>query len=1599
MNLEQQFLSNVELALYISKADQTVKNDILQKYDIIAGVKIGESTSDIIVANKNNLSVLMNRTAFITLISSSPVAIIENFKNLDSMIKVLVSKEDGKRGTKVYNKLYSELSQLVANEGAVCMEDISADDISKALDTFGIAEVSEDEIADIELELNEGDLSIHEEIPDDIFDGEDEPEELVDIEDGVDAKENDEVAKTDKYIEAFKAIYEGADEDSTTPLKTAIDGIMKSLDDLYMSCFSGITTPDGILTNRGLLSFIKSTGTMNYKFVYNKTDISKEEEQDVTSPKYIAYSQQKSKYGQYYKAVMYAIGVVAGGAGSISPNMESADIQMCINEAVERAEQVFGKAVDGRKSVIPKLADAQSSIQYYPRLHTEFMTGNFHVSEEMEKWAKEAKIHRNAFKVTNFDDLMQWARKRVSDCLTEALIDAGLKIEDAGSNDAAVTSICQLMSKNIKNIMVITNMKKGYFTLKICTAEPLDANRLSKCIIEYFNYGSAGSKAAEIVVKNTGSDSGVIEYDVVLNRVEYDKPAAMSADVIDDIVETGNIPSWSNVIFGERSNGGTLTYNLKKDVQEKASLSIYGKSGSGKGIMTSALLSAAVAEGCEIFYFDGKPDNGAALGKVAWDNGVDAAIFNGKFPGSDNFCGMLEDFSHGIRDNQKAMFKDLVDRIPQLDDIESWPFKTKDEANRTKLVQVSYALQGFQFVYDTILERSNHKRLEYNPDGSVRWAVFVIDEIEVAAQFEQSIRNLMTQYMENAGEREVYKDEVRETPKGNIKTQKKDGKIKDYKNWDKDTGYLFCKKWLDWADSRCNDWGSIISINLRTSNSTLITLFQSNAWLNQSGNISTGKTKLGKMMLALAGSTLKIVGLNALQAANKWGDKESREYSWSGELDKKKWVIAKNAGGLSEESIVFKPFQIYTSDLGAKTVVPFDDYGAGAPLCYKNKEEKAMKSQNGLKKPVGLQSYLIYMFNGLQDEINKQIQDGKRLPGTETPQGVLSTSLTYFDKVIKESGLNPNGIMDYMYNIPAISNFDGTLSPNERAALAFQEANSSNNIDADEDNLNAMNAGVVKSEGEESIDFGNTGSFEKAQMLEQLVKGLRFTTTQSLIKANMPNELLTKYIERFCTRFAEKNTFDYSNRNIEKGKGGNNGLRIASIMLGTMHYASKRGVYNLNNLVTIYKNNVNSNTNVSNSLLGLGMLNALDTQQLAYDDMPSRDMMREWLSGSVVQPSQPAPAPSPQAFQNAQAPQPVDTSGFNTDAEINIKDGEEFDPDNSVEIDFSKDGMFDENDFNNGSTKFDPMLNIPDEDPPISRSAFSSSDGKINFSPRANQNVLGIPNDSFVEAYVPKYSTAERFKKSLFEHKNGVSYEFKKRWEYILKSASLMFPSRSMVVRFTVAANQVTVNGKIVGTNGIIGDDNYGIELADIIRIRDTFKKFPMINQLVLDNEAAKQLIVEYGSKASSIWNLFRENRALKTLSIIPDNSGTPVNFNRNNFEHTTNELERILGLEVERIQQEKVATRMNPRLQDKPVGYKLKAVSDKSFKLSEMSPEVKKFASGGLKVGALIAVGAVVGWPLMLVSLLGYNQLKNKSTTPSVGNSKQTYKRNYKKS
>lgn len=1551
MESKQLLLNSIDIALCaLVELSEDSKRDIMQKYDLLASIELGTLDKSLAEENKESLGVLLNKTLFTALVGNTQKVNLLSFSNLNKMITIAESKSNSNSGN-AQKAVYNTLVGIIGAENV--KTEINYDSIVNALAVFGLPNIETPDILDEDEEDELKGIDI-----DSLFDNldEDETEETEEIEEETNEEEtNEEEEKAKrKMIETFMEVYSGEDEGSTSPLRVAVDGIIKSFTELYESCYSGITAPDGVLTDKGLLSLDEISGSR--KFVYNHAD-------DMTST---AYLKNNRKYEQYYKAVMYTMGVVAGGAKEINRTMDLDTRKECVQTAVTTGEKVFGKPIDGRKDTTPKYVDAVNGLNSYPRFHTEFMTGYFVISRGMQEWAKENKAKCNKIKITRFSDVMKWARKRVSECLTEACLDYGLKLEDTG-NDEEVTSICQIMSQSIKNIIVITAMKPSHFTLKICKGTPINANKFVSTLESYFNSTSDGSKSTSVVMKNNGASAGVIEVDVVFNKAKYEASSAFSADVIDDIIESGNVPSWSNAILGEKNTGGALTFNFK----ERPSIAIYGATGSGKGIMTSALLSNAIAEGCEIFYFDGKPDNGAALAKVCWDNcNGDTAVFNGLQGGSKNFQNHLEEYSHGIRD--VGIRKLSEEPIPRLPDNEAWPFNK--DANRAMLVEVSYTLNGFQFINDVIDMRTRSENVEYNPDGSARWAVLVIDEIQDAADKENQIRALMKTYMDLVGEQEVYETETKTDKSGNVTTQqKKSGKIKDSKNWDKDTGYLFCKKWLAWADSRCVEWSTAATKSLRQASLTMITIFQSNKWFNQSGAVTTGNTKIGKMMLAIAAKTTKIVGKGSLVTSNQWGDDTS--YSWSNELEKGKWVIAKGDSGLSDDDTLYKPFKVFTTDLGAEARVDVNDRGAGANNCWKSRYDHSGN------RPQGLQSYLKYMFGGLQNEIQLQVQNGQRLPSTATPEGVLSSSFDYFNKIITNN-LDSQGLLHYMYNVSCITNFNGKTSEEEVKNIEKIEAeNRGEQYDLDELNAglnnNTTENEVSNNTEDEILDFGTNSSnsdnvrnafrgerdndFENAvvQQLEdeKRAKNLKVMPVAKLVELNLSGGVLDAYFNNLILKHATRTSFDYKDRTKSS-----RGLLMASIVLSNLYYCSSIGLYDLNNYRRMLINKINYNQDPENKYkFALGIIDDYASGQLNLDTPPSQQQMigyiQRYTQQQILNPEQ-----GNANYSNIPLKEGV---GFGTNG---VENGEEV-----INVDMPD---------MNGYQEFE-------EDIPNQTCYNEKGNGEINFEKlRMTQEIYNYTNDNFIDVVVNKYEGIERFKKVLYESRNGTAYSFKKRWDIVLKQISKMCPDKAMVTRISIAGTQINVVGKPLRLNSVVGGE-YDVRIEDIVNLHALFKKFPYIQYIIIDSNIVQNVVREYGDGADGFWKMFKENKALKTVGIIPNGYGKAINFNRNTFNRTANTLNELLGVERAKVELEQFSAQRNPRLHEKAPGYLHNvykngtSIAGDSFKTArrmlfdDKNPKIARaFGFSILGTGAVI-VGATFGLGGKVLELFTPNSRK----------------------
>lgn len=830
-----------------------------------------------------------------------------------------------------------------------------------------------------------------------------------------------------------------------------IKDLMETMTEMYQSCFSGITSVDGILTNIGLLKYEQLGGERTKGWHLNHTMGGEA-------------NQKSYRYKSDIDMICYAYGILQGSQQAVGNGDDaSATREKCI----EKGRNIFGYILqeedDGTR--FPKysheLKDGKGLNEYiqYPYMQQAFMTGYYALCDGLKKEAAEKNYIRNQVKVTNWKDLQKWIEDQLVRCIALGLHESGIKLDQPTFKMAEA---CKNMKDKLKNVVAIVDSQKSYYTIKMCqNVIKFDKDKLEKALNDYLDFSGGGQAGSRAIVKSIKND--VVTVDIVRDMDKYNSAQFMAQTVIDNIIESGQMPSWDDAILGKDDNG-IVNYNFEKS--DRCAVALYGQSGSGKGLMTQSLLQNALIDDCNLFYFDGKPDTGAALAKIAWDRDKEAAVYNGFSGGSKTFPQALENFQHGKRDI--SMLQRLDDMIPNFEyspqsvvNKVEWPFyidmskpvgeRGTGEQNRAQLYAVQRVLESFHFICDMVNLRANN--LTKDVAGDKDFCVFVVDELQNAADQEKGIRETMAAYMEKVGETEVTTTEIGRN--GQTK-EKKNGKIKDIKNIQKDPGYQFCYKWLNWANSIVQtDWTQLKTIQLRNSRCTIIMIFQTNEWLTE-GNIGKSKnltdtyTRIGRLVQQMSDKVVRIVGKGGLRTNSiKWGDRQ--QYPWSDEVATGKWAVGATEGapGLDRAQIV-KPFRIFTTDLGEGVQVSLDDRFAGGAECRKDKNSEG-------KDPLGLDSYTAYLFSNLRNEILQRRTTGL------TAEEVLQKGYDYFNNALKETGKAEN-LDDYFYNLFDLrkelqdmptnrqnddDDFDEETPVNERLRI-IEEMNRLGSCDSDE---------------------------------------------------------------------------------------------------------------------------------------------------------------------------------------------------------------------------------------------------------------------------------------------------------------------------------------------------------------------------------------------------------------------------------------------------------------------------------------------------------------------------------------------------------------------
>lgn len=539
-------------------------------------------------------------------------------------------------------------------------------------------------------------------------------------------------------------------------------------------------------------------------------------------------------------------------------------------------------------------------------------------------------------------------------------------------------------------------------------------------------FGKGGvNRTTYSVTRNSISDDGLaVTYTVVLDTTA--KPASdvlFAHEVLDGIIANGTKPDWSHALLG-RSETGELVFwddfcNPKNEGPVYRVYAIYAGSRSGKGIMTSSLISNALCGDVQVFYTDGKPENGACIGELAWECGEEAYIFDGNSakstPFVNNLCSAGR-FKGRDADLVERYTNKYVARLPRaLFEVNDANIQCSMELKRT-FTHLNIYLRSLQCFCAMVAYRGAGESV----DGAEarKWQVWVFDEVSNMATLECAVCDFFIKYLS-------YKASGKEPKSGTTMSDAISSASKYFTAENTPAGekeaFAFIRDWYNWLKKIPEALKNARSIALGKAGLDLIFIFQQADWLMEKAD----KGIMGRKdtILATLCKTMectKIVGNNAISdGCNNWGNAPVKKFAWYSKVcSDAYWAICKdNVNDCADGPLrLFKPFSVWTTPIGEDK--HFRDYKPGETKerYFKPYVTKLYAGTHGISEEAAGQQLALLLRSAFNDA-EAMLKAKKQLGDNET-------------------------LFDYMYNCATFSTEDIDTSIN-----AFMQANKENNVE------------------------------------------------------------------------------------------------------------------------------------------------------------------------------------------------------------------------------------------------------------------------------------------------------------------------------------------------------------------------------------------------------------------------------------------------------------------------------------------------------------------------------------------------------------------------
>lgn len=1187
---EEIILDSVNMANLAINSPETVKLDLLHKYELLADT-VNNSSTGLIEKNAFNYSVMMNKTLFITLVNSKNPVDLLNYTNLNSLLQSSIRENNGKSGIGAVKKLYSKLEKIANTHGVVIQQCATADQLQSAIETFGVDQISSDELEDMPFEIDIDD-SLEDMIPDEAFD-----EDIVN-EDDTDINMDDILSEDDNIDLSEEDIVEGDgsafdDLDNLEDLSDALNDLNEQSEkeekeeterkeQLGKGKIAGTAsdiTPDETSVDdeeiealvNNVMNNIISAYAKIYQPLFNNP------------PRGVLYTNEAGKLS------IMTVGNSETHEGVRVHELKS--LRLFVAPMYSAIKQVCG---DNLREA-PKVGDDGMDIKAEWMNRDGSMVYNYaphiQVRNCMGVWKDRSTGKLNRAKT--------WSEFK--DKLTKDLkntIRALLKRVDL-NNDAVIRRAVISIQEIYTSILLINEFdpEKVIRLTAYCTSvsNKGQLTLLPKAII---NSNPLNKDLSEYKLMNSDTTGGILQTLIVTDVNKYRGEINFAYKTLGKIVRSGGSIDIQHTIVGTDLSGTPVELNLANNAY--VSIGIVAGTRSGKGVLTMSLLASILAARCPIVYLDYKPDMAGTFWKLERKYGVKTLAIDGQTSKLDD-CVPVRNYKagYGVPPALSESVSDKLNVIPYVKGVQLMnllgiarvtgliprnrkAFFVLDEAQKCS-EQIASATKAFEEVKN-----------KYKPGKGKEEPPEYTYMTKLSGLF-STVEQAATTFLNTNG------------GLGNMSTLIL-GQQADAKQWRGPLGTLMLKCAVKFLGTGTVG-GSQYGLNTKISG---VDMIGTGYFGLAQGNVPTEtNTKIIKTTLVLNDADFdastkkggKFTGalLNNITNPDLLSDIINNDMMVSESNE-----IALSAGCNLGDANPLVGFPGLIEYIGNNS----GDYDIQEALGAGYKEVEAVLHLLGIvgKEEEGYpyQNVESYMYSARADSLFTTGQLSNALNNNINIYEYLEHGLPD-----NESGLISDETAD------GESEQSGLDEDEELLAMgASGDSSEGGNGDGDtfggESEAASTEANTSMSEADAFSDFRNQRANENKQ--DTNVEIPKFTFVHNLQTKNLTPDQLSSYIEKY--RLADRVVradFDFADRSNTPNK---KNLAMATIVIGNYVYITNQLGTNRAAIMQDLGTKIQKMRDVKSAIV-FGMIRDLESGALEYDQMPSQNQMQAWTSGFI----------------------------------------------------------------------------------------------------------------------------------------------------------------------------------------------------------------------------------------------------------------------------------------------------------------------------------------------------------------------------------------------